>query len=214
LSAVSEHEGALLDYAVAARGLEGAVSGDKFLAKPNPRGMLVAVVDGLGHGPAAASAAAAAVAVLEAQLDQPILGLVELCHRTLSRDARGVAMTLAALDALRHELDWVAVGNVDGVLLRTGEDGLRKKAYVLPRGGIIGHRLPPLRASTLPLLPDDLLILATDGIRPGFERVVDLAASPRQIADLILERGGRSTDDALVLVGRWRASRNASRARQ
>jgi phosphoserine phosphatase RsbX len=117
-----------------------------------------------------------------------------------------VAMTLTAFDARKGELDWVAVGNVDAVLLRAGEDGLREKTYVLARGGIVGYRLPPLRSATLSLLPDDLIILATDGIRGGFERAIDLGAPPQQIADQILAQHGRSTDDALVLVGRWRAA--------
>jgi negative regulator of sigma-B (phosphoserine phosphatase) len=206
LSAMSAHDVAPFDYAVAARGLEGPVSGDHFVAKPNARGMLVAVIDGLGHGRAAAQAAAAAATVLEAQPDEPLLRLVKRCHEALGTNARGVAMTLTALDAGKCELDWVAVGNVDAVLLRLGEDGLREKTYVLARGGIVGHRLPPLRSTTLPLLPGDLIILATDGIRAGFERSIELAAPPQQIADRILAQHGKGTDDALVLVGRWGAA--------
>src|SRR5260370_4461868 len=100
-----------LDYAAATRGLEGPVSGDHFVVRPNARGMRVAVIDGLGHGPAAAGAAAAAAAVLEAQPDAPVLRLVKDCHDALRSNARGVAMTLTTFDVGKCQMDWVAVGN-------------------------------------------------------------------------------------------------------
>jgi phosphoserine phosphatase RsbX len=193
---------ALLDHAVAARGLAGGVSGDLFLVRPNRAGMLVAAIDGLGHGTEAAQAAAAAAAVLQGEADRPPAQLVEHCHAVLQK-TRGAAMTVAALDASIPAMTWLAIGNVEGLLLRSGEDGAAERIYVLPRGGIVGHRLPPLHAATIPLRPADLLIFATDGIREGFETTVDRDAPLQEIADRILDRHGKSTDDALVLVGRW-----------
>jgi phosphoserine phosphatase RsbX len=49
----------------------------------------------------------------------------------------------------------------------------------------------------------DLLILATDGVRTGFTSQVRLSDPPQQVADDILARHGKSTDDALVLVARF-----------
>ena len=54
----------LIDWGVAARPLEGqAVSGDLHLVKPLDDGVLLAVVDGVGHGGEAVAAARAAVAL-------------------------------------------------------------------------------------------------------------------------------------------------------
>lgn len=192
----------LFDHAVAARGLSGGVSGDLWLVQPTRTGVLVAAIDGLGHGTEAAEAAAAAAAVLQAEPNQPPTRLVERCHAALQK-TRGAAMTLAAFDADVPAMIWLAIGNVEGLLLRTAEAAAGERIYVLPRGGIVGHRLPPLHTATIPLRPGDLLILATDGIREGFEATVRRTAPPHEIADHILDRYGKDTDDALVLVGRW-----------
>ncbi|HUH84984.1 MAG TPA: SpoIIE family protein phosphatase [Stellaceae bacterium] len=199
-----------LDCAVAARALgDAALSGDLYLAQPTTRGIRVAVIDGLGHGPEAARAAESARATLAAAADETPERLIESCHQSL-RATRGAALTLAELDRERSEMTWVAVGNVEGMVLRVGADGAREKIYVLARGGIVGHRLPPLRRQTVALKPGDLLILATDGIRAGFDEALDPRAPPQRNADAVLRRYGRKADDALVLVGRWRGPHPAA----
>ncbi len=40
--------------------------------------------------------------------------------------------------------------------------GGRARETLLLRGGVVGDRLPPLRAAGLPLAPGDTLVLATD----------------------------------------------------
>jgi phosphoserine phosphatase RsbX len=192
-----------LDYAVAGRGFPGAAeSGDRFVVRPSARGILVAVIDGLGHGGEAAHAAAAAQRLLLASEDEPLALLINRCHAEL-RGTRGAAMTLAMLDIPLQTMRWIAIGNVEGMVLRAAPDGTREKFYVLPRGGIVGHRVPEARDTSLPLSPGDLLVLATDGIAAGFDAAVDWGSPPQRIADAILERHARASDDALVLVGRW-----------
>ncbi|MGH7123258.1 MAG: SpoIIE family protein phosphatase [Stellaceae bacterium] len=190
----------LFDHAVASRGHGGApVSGDLHSVRRLDHGMLVAVVDGLGHGDDAEAAARLAIATLEAARDPDIIGLVQRCHAALSR-SRGVVMSIASLDAMRQTITWLGVGNVEGMLVRPGT---AKREAILMRGGIVGHRLPPLRAATLPLEAGDLLVFATDGVREGFTESVRPDAPLQEIADRVLARHGRADDDALVLVGRW-----------
>jgi phosphoserine phosphatase RsbX len=197
----------LLDYEVAARALsDGDVSGDQHLVTASAHGLLLAVVDGLGHGPDAARAARVALETVERAPNRSLLSLLEDCHKAL-RPTRGAAMILAELDTRDQMMSWASVGNVEGMLLRQTEDGTREKEYVLMRGGIVGHRLPPLRATSLALVPGDLLVFATDGIRSGFEKAIDISAPVSRSADAILRRYGKSTDDALVLVARWRGAR-------
>jgi len=92
---------------------------------------------------------------------------------------------------------------VAGLLLRANDQGILEREHVLMRNGVVGHRLPPLRATTLRLNRGDLLIFATDGVREGFQSEVNPVARPQETADRILARYGKTTDDALVLVGRW-----------
>jgi serine phosphatase RsbU (regulator of sigma subunit) len=196
----------LFDHAVAARAHGGvAVSGDLHMVRPLDHGVLVAVVDGLGHGHSAEAAARLAISTLQSEPVRGITGLVERCHSALSR-SRGVVMSLAVLDARVRTMTWLAVGNVEGVLIRAGAP---KRESILMRGGIVGHRLPPLRATTVALRPGDLLVFATDGIRDGFAEGLRPDTPLKEIADRVLACHGRANDDALVLAGRWNGSAEA-----
>jgi hypothetical protein len=47
-------------------------------------------------------------------------------------------------------------------------------------------------------------VLATDGVRPVFGEWPAPAEAPQEVADRILADQSRGTDDALVLVARYR----------
>jgi len=193
----------LIEWGVAAQPLEGETeSGDLYLVKPFDHGVLVAAVDGLGHGPEAAAAARSAVVTLADYAYEPVISLVKRCHERLIR-TRGTVMSLASLNALDSTMTWLGVGNVEGVLLRA--DGMASPAResILLRGGVVGCQLPALHAAILPVTRGDVLILATDGIRGGFVEDVTLSDPPQQIADHVLAQYGKETDDALVLVARY-----------
>ena len=72
---------ALFDYAVASRAHGGAsVSGDLHIVQQSDHDVLVAVVDGLGHGRDAEAAARLAISTLQSEPFRSISGLVERCH--------------------------------------------------------------------------------------------------------------------------------------
>lgn len=193
-----------LEWSLAARTMAGeSESGDQCLIKALPHGALVAVVDGLGHGPAAAVAARAAIATLEEHASESIIPLVELCHERL-KHTRGAVMSLAAFNVSEHTMTWLGVGDVDGIVLKI--DASAKREALLMRGGVVGYQLPTLRSHQFPVHNGDLLIFATDGVRSDFANNVNLAASAQQIADGILERHLRGTDDAMVVVARYRGA--------
>jgi hypothetical protein len=112
-------------------------------------------------------------------------------------------LALAVLDARKETLTWLAVGNVEGRLIRRTADGRREAQSLLMHSGILGHRLPNLHPTTVAIQPGDVIAVATDGIRTGFEAEIRLDASPQQAATRILARCARENDDALVLVGHW-----------
>ena len=196
----------LIAWGVASRPLPGeVVCGDRHLIKPITDGVLAAVVDGLGHGDEATAAAKIAIAVLESHAEESLTSLVKRCHEALTK-TRGAVMTVATLRWFEDELAWLGVGNVEAILLRADPAGNGAKApsdRVLLRSGLVGYQLPVLRASTLPLAPDDLLIFATDGIDAGFNEGLVCGDSPQQLADRILECHFKGHDDALVLVMRY-----------
>jgi hypothetical protein len=177
-------------------------SGDLHVVAPFAGGVLVALLDGLGHGPEAASAASAAVPILVAFAGEPVLELIRRCHEALRR-TRGAVMSVASFRAGDATLIWAGVGNVDGVLVRTPGHPQRADEAMLLRGGVVGYRLPALRAYTLAVAPGDTLILTTDGIGSGYAAGLEIAGDPQQLADAILARGAKGSDDAHVVVARY-----------
>jgi hypothetical protein len=196
----------LLEWHAAGRALadpaEGVESGDAHVVESFHDGVLVGTIDGLGHGTAAAEAAQMAVRTAAANARAPVTRLIEDCHGAL-RATRGAAVTLASFCAVTSQMTWTGVGNVDALLLRA--DPLRepRREALTPRGGIVGYRLPPLKATSIPVWRGDTLILTTDGIRSDFSSGVARPGNPREIAEAILHEFARSSDDALVVVARW-----------
>jgi len=193
----------LVHWGVATLALEGqAESGDLHVVRPVKDGVLVAVADGLGHGEEAASAARLAVTTLEQYAEEPPLSLLERCHRAL-KGSRGVVMSLARFDAPRGTMTWLGVGNVEGVLHHADWSARSARASLVTRGGIVGSEVPAVQAAVIPVNAGDTLVFATDGIGNGFLADVSALDEPQRLADQILARYGKGTDDALVLVVRY-----------
>jgi phosphoserine phosphatase RsbX len=198
--AASERWG--LDWAVAGSALDGEASGDLHLVIPGRSQSLLCVMDGLGHGHDARLASQECAASLKAHAGAALMDLVHHAHESL-RATRGVAMTLGLIDHDAGRLEWVAVGNVEGLVLRQGlPRGTMHDAVVL-RGGVVGYRLPPLKRSEVPLAPNDVIVLATDGIKSGISEGLELTVGVQELADHIARRFTKGSDDALVLVVRY-----------
>src|SRR5438105_2013785 len=111
-------------------------SGDLYLVKPFEGGMLVAVVDGSGHGHEAALAARIAIASLELHPDEGVIQLVRRCHEQL-KGTRGVVMSLASFNGIENTMTWVGVGNIEGLLLRCGPSLNPSQESLLMRAGVV-----------------------------------------------------------------------------
>ena len=192
----------LIEVGTAARTIPGqSRSGDRYLVEPFPGGVLVGVVDGLGHGDEAAAAAEVAVETLRRHAGEPLVRLLRRCHADLV-GTRGAVVSVASLRNPGPTMTWIGVGNAEGVLLRGDRRGEIGDQMLLLRGGFIGARLPVLQPVELLLSRGDVLLLATDGIRSDFARSVRRHDPPQRIAEGVLERSFKGTDDALVVVAR------------
>jgi phosphoserine phosphatase RsbX len=199
-------EQTLLEVGAASASLPGElVSGDVPVVEPFEGGVLVAAIDGLGHGGEAAQAALRAQSVLEDHAGASIPTLFERCHHRLVR-TRGVAMSLAAFNATDRELTWLGVGNVEGTLLRAEAEPGAPTESILLLGGVVGYQLPSLRPSSTQVEPGDTLVLTTDGIESGYRQELSAAEPAQRMADRILADHRRVSDDALVVVARYRGS--------
>ena len=197
-----------IEWATAGRPLAGEhVSGDQQIAIGiDGDAALFGVIDGLGHGPAAAMAALRAVDTLEKARSERLEVLVQLCHRVLE-GTRGVAMTVARVDFGAGLLAWTGVGNVAADLVAKAATGTQIRSSARLTGGIVGYRIPEIRpAQVVSLRAGDLIVMATDGITDDHVDHIDFAASATVIAEEILSKYAKESDDALVLAARHRGT--------
>jgi phosphoserine phosphatase RsbX len=173
-------------------------SGDVAVFAPVENGGLVAAIDGLGHGDAAADAAETAAEVLAAHGDEDPQRLLERCHARLKR-TRGAVMTLAWFDLDARTMAWTGVGNVEARHVRAGS----RYASPVVLGGVVGYNLPQVRLTTVALEPGDAIALATDGIHADYSMSLEPGLPAQELADRVLERHAKGTDDALAVVVRY-----------
>ncbi|BBY03094.1 SpoIIE family protein phosphatase [Mycobacterium seoulense] len=167
---------------------------------------LFGVVDGLGHGPEAATAALRAVEAVNRSSAERIEVLIQLCHRVLA-GTRGVAMTLARVDFAASTLTWTGVGNVTADLVAKSPTGVQIRSSARLTAGIVGYRIPEIRpAQVVSMRPGDLLVMSTDGIAEHYLDHIDFAAPAVAIAEELLGKDAKETDDAMVLTARHRGA--------
>lgn len=174
-------------------------SGDCCVVKFFDNGVLVAVIDALGHGNDAAHAARVAAAVLEQYAHEKPEVLLRRCD-DLMRQTRGAAISVASIDTQNWIMTWLGVGNVTGALVRADLAAEQQVKQLIVRGGVVGFNLPELHASVMPVFPGDALVLATDGVRIDFTESLPAIIGARPLAEQILQRYATHNDDALVLV--------------
>jgi negative regulator of sigma-B (phosphoserine phosphatase) len=153
--------------------------------------VLIAVIDGLGHGPVAAEASGAAVAQLEkTSLAIPVLETMQMLHDGLSA-TRGAAATLCIFRG-RH-IEVCAVGNV-------GLSCLGATVPIVLSPGVLGHRVPKFRVCGSELRPGARLALASDGISTRFRLAEFERMRPMDACKAILARHRKTEDDATILI--------------
>jgi len=172
-------------------------SGDLQVVELFPEGALLAVIDGLGHGPEAALASRRAADVMRAEPASDPVEIVRRCHTAL-RATRGAALLVLSLSFRDALVAWAGVGNIEGWHMRpTGREAL------LSRPGVVGYQITAPRLQSAPLTSGDLFILASDGISVRFSESLARAGRPEDVAEAIFTNYAGVTDDALVLAARY-----------
>jgi hypothetical protein len=157
----------------------------------------ILIADVLGHGGDSAIAANTAVRELRGGLD-PAFQL-ERIHGAL-QSTRGAAAAVARIDLAGGRVDYAGVGNIAGTIV----EGAQTRSLVsMP--GILGHRLPRIKAFTYELPPGALLVMHSDGVRSGWELSSYpglLLRDPLVIASVLIRDFERGRDDVGVVVAR------------
>ncbi len=160
------------------------------------------VVDGLGHGAAAARAARAAAKIFDdrAMRESPA-GTVQAMHRALA-STRGAAAAVADWNAGENNVVFSGLGNISGTLL----SGTVTRKMV-SHSGTVGHVARTVREFNYPATADAVLIMHSDGLLTNWslERYPGLLARhPAVIAGIMYRDFKRGRDDATVLVAKRR----------
>jgi negative regulator of sigma-B (phosphoserine phosphatase) len=167
------------------------VNGDGVVIRVEAHAALLAVVDGLGHGPLAARASEAALQRLTTiDLERPLLEIMRALHEDL-RATRGAAATVCVLRGVRVEA--CAVGNV-----QLSSAGCALPLVLSP--GVLGHQVGTFRVCKGEFAARARIALYSDGISTRV-RWDDVAKLPPMAAcEKIFGQYRRAEDDATILV--------------
>jgi anti-sigma regulatory factor (Ser/Thr protein kinase) len=180
------------------------VNGDAFVIKRWSASALVAVIDGLGHGPYAHRAAQTARQYVETHVDQPLEAIFRGVGRAC-RATRGVVMALVRFDFGGNGIRFAfaSVGNVEARVF-----GGRDRQPFIVRRGIVGGNAPNPRVTEHRWEPGTVMVLHSDGVTRhwGLADFPDLASeSATTMAQRLLRALAKEQDDATVVVVRGMA---------
>ncbi len=172
-------------------------NGDAVIVRQSaPGDTILAVTDGLGHGPEAASASRKAIEVLPLMpFHTSVLEAMQEIHQEL-RGTRGAAATLCIVRDFKLEI--CAVGNV--ALMCMG-----CSVPLVLSAGVLGHQVSRFRVGSCVVPHGARLALLSDGISTRFRLAEYRQLETAPTCQEIMSRYRRKEDDASVLVADVRA---------
>jgi anti-sigma regulatory factor (Ser/Thr protein kinase) len=176
------------------------MNGDAYFIRERAGRTLLAVVDGLGHGPGAKEAADVAIDQFDEWMGEALDEVLPALHNAL-RPTRGAVAGAAIIDRAAERFNYSGVGNI---MVRVY--GAPEHTTPVSTNGTLGARLGQLRVWTYPWHDGATLIMASDGLSASWE--MDsypglLERTPQLLAGVLMRDYGRDADDATVLVARW-----------
>lgn len=157
------------------------------------------LADGLGHGTLAAQASRRAAEVFEQHASLAPAVILGRVHDALT-STRGAAVSVLAHDFASGEVTHAGVGNVAARLV--GDTVSRTLA---PQPGIVGHRMPRVRALSSPVETARVALLHSDGLtqrRDLDELPGVLDRSPGIVCAALTRSAASGRDDSGVIVMR------------
>ncbi len=175
------------------------VSGDAWTCQSYAHRRLLLVVDGLGHGSAAATAASAAVKVFQEDCQRSPYAIIEAAHSAL-RSTRGAALAIAEIDFDQQTVCFAGVGNIAASI-----SSFTEQHHLVSYNGTVGHELQKIQEFRYPWYPNGILIMHSDGL--GTQWKLDrypglIQKHPSLIAGVLYRDFNRERDDVTILVAK------------
>jgi anti-sigma regulatory factor (Ser/Thr protein kinase)/serine/threonine protein phosphatase PrpC len=178
-----------------------ALNGDAFVVKKWEDSILVALIDGLGHGQFAHLAAGRARQYVQDHFDAPLKDIFRNTGRAC-KATRGVVMAIARFDRGRNVLTFASIGNIEARVL-----GSPEPMSFIVRRGIVGVNTSNPAVTEHRWEPSYLMILHTDGLSVHWkwEDFPDITYEKAEIvSQRMLRRFAKDHDDATVVVVKGR----------
>ena len=175
------------------------VCGDAWIARAVDDRVVLMVVDGLGHGTAAATAAEEAVSLFAERVKLPAEQLMAETHDAL-RSTRGAAIGIATIHIASGRLGFVGVGNISGIVQNGGES-----RSLVSHAGIVGHRCHRIQEFAYPWTSGSMLVLFSDGLQSRWQLAKYPGLTERHptiVAATLYRDHVRGRDDVTVVAAR------------
>lgn len=190
-----------LEAAVFSRPCHGErLNGDGAMIERRGHLLMIAVIDGLGHGPEAHRVSSAACDYLKHRWCMDVVDTTRNLHEEL-RGSLGAVAGIAVVDTRSGQVNFSGIGNVSYRVF--GQRNLR----LLSMAGNLGHQIRSPRQEQHTLAREDVVVMYSDGISDRFD-LQDYPQILYQSADTIcrtvVERFGKNHDDATCIALRMR----------
>ncbi len=189
-----------LDYASYSRPCQGEhLNGDLAIIEQRDHLLMLAVIDGLGHGAEAHRVSTTARDFLKGRWSLDVVGTMEKLHHEL-RGSIGAVAGIAVVDTRTGHARFSGIGNISYRVFGP------RPARLLSMAGNLGHQIRSPREEQHTLTPEDVVVIYSDGIKDRFEQEdypQMLYQSADTVARTMVERFGKPHDDATCVTLRF-----------
>jgi anti-sigma regulatory factor (Ser/Thr protein kinase)/serine/threonine protein phosphatase PrpC len=190
-----------LDFATYSRPCQGEyLNGDLAMIEQRGHLMLLAVIDGLGHGPEAHRVASLAGAHLKKHWKEDVVACIRQLHEAL-RGSLGAVAGIAVINTQTGEARFTGIGNIAYRLFGP------RASRMVSMAGNLGHQIRTPQVQQHRLTDEDVVVMYSDGVKDRFDQE-DYPQlryqSAETIARTIVDRFGKAHDDATCLALRIR----------
>ena len=157
--------------------------------------ILIAIIDGLGHGKYANFASSLAKEHILLKSEQAIDLILQNAHNAL-KGSRGAVLGICKINTEKRKLMFTGIGNIEGQVFNRNES-----KSLISFGGIVGHNMRTPRIFEFDFKEGYNLCMYSDGIKSSWKNEeVDWNEHPQINADKILINNSRNNDDATIII--------------
>lgn len=153
-----------IEFAYGMKALFGGLEncGDLAIVKDEKSSCLMVLIDVLGHGSEARTVAMVAEKCLRNCVSDSPIVILQRLHDCL-KGSRGAVVSICAVDKTSGSLTHAGIGNISVRIFGA------KPTRLVSRDGVVGYGTIRPKENQVQLLPGDIVMMHSDGIKTHFE---------------------------------------------